>query len=257
MGYFCCGNNHDLYNQLDEEVFTEEEKKEYALMVFLGIISISNPSQTYNFRVVSIFERALIEGFGATLQDLTFGSAEYQLYKSYRDNLLTFTEAKQVQQLREMSRLLGLEREAFIDEGLDVFNRFNGSYLRAEYETTINTARAGKQWAKFEQQKSTKPMLTYKTQEDSRVRIEHRVLNNITRPINDPFWDLYYPPNGWNCRCFVVNSSTAVPSTNIPIDEINKEIPDLFKFNPGKTGYVFSPSHPYYKGTLERIGQFV
>ena len=117
MGYFCCGNSHDLYNQLEEEVFTEEEKKEYALMVFLGIISISNPSQTYNFRVVSIFERALIEGFGATLQDLTFGSAEYQLYKSYRDNLLTFTEAKQVQQLREMSRLLGLEREAFIGGG--------------------------------------------------------------------------------------------------------------------------------------------
>ena len=257
MGHFCCGNNHDLYNQLEEEIFTEEEKKEYALMVFLGIITINNPSQTYNFRVVSIFEKALIEGFGASLNDLTFGSAEYQLFKSYRESLLTFTEAKQIQQLREMFKIAELEREGFIAEGVDVFNRFNGSYLQAEYETTINTARAGRQWAKFEQQKSTKPMLTYKTQEDSRVRIEHRVLNNITRPINDPFWDLYYPPNGWNCRCFVANSRTAVPSTNIPIDEINREIPDLFKFNPGKTGYVFSPSHPYYKGTLERIREFV
>jgi hypothetical protein len=253
MGYFCCGNNHDFYNQLQEDVFTEEEQEEYTLMVFLGVISLTNPSPNYTFRIISTFERALIEGYGATLRDLVPGTPDYSLFQSFRQDLLSFTDAKQLQQIREMSQYLGLDREDFIIQGGEVFNKFNGSYLKAEYETTVNTAKAGKRWNEFVKNEKTKPMLKYKTQEDSRVRIDHRIFNNITRPLNDPFWDLYYPPNGWNCRCFVINSSTDEPTTNIPIDEISRDTPEIFKFNPGKTGYVFSPNHPYYKGISKSI----
>ena len=40
--------------------------------------------------------------------------------------------------------------------------------------------------------------------EDDRVREDHAILHGTTLPPSDPFWSLYLPPNGWNCRCTAV-----------------------------------------------------
>jgi uncharacterized protein with gpF-like domain len=91
-------------------------------------------------------------------------------------------------------------------------------------------------------------MLTYHTQRDVRVRDEHSILDGITRPVNDKFWDLYMPKNGWNCRCFVTQhggkKETEVPEINL--DE--KQFPKTFRMNPGKDKLIFNPdSHPYFR----------
>lgn len=41
----------------------------------------------------------------------------------------------------------------------------------------------------------------YVTVGDVRVRPEHARLEGVTLPKDDPFWQRYYPPNGWSCRC--------------------------------------------------------
>lgn len=41
----------------------------------------------------------------------------------------------------------------------------------------------------------------YVTMEDDRVRESHEILHGVRRRYDDPFWDLYWPPNGWGCRC--------------------------------------------------------
>ena len=41
----------------------------------------------------------------------------------------------------------------------------------------------------------------YITAHDQRVREGHRVLEGVRLPKDDPFWQKYFPPNGWNCRC--------------------------------------------------------
>lgn len=41
----------------------------------------------------------------------------------------------------------------------------------------------------------------YVTVGDDRVREGHRVLEGVRLPKEDPFWQKYFPPNGWNCRC--------------------------------------------------------
>ena len=47
------------------------------------------------------------------------------------------------------------------------------------------------------------PYWQYHTQEDERVRGSHAVLNRKVFRWDDPFWDTHFPPNGWQCRCYV------------------------------------------------------
>lgn len=44
----------------------------------------------------------------------------------------------------------------------------------------------------------------YVTAHDRRVRPEHRLLEGVRLPKEDPFWQRFLPPNGWNCRCTVL-----------------------------------------------------
>ena len=39
---------------------------------------------------------------------------------------------------------------------------------------------------------------------DDRVRPEHEALNGSRFPKGSPFWAVYWPPNGYNCRCTVL-----------------------------------------------------
>ena len=81
---------------------------------------------------------------------------------------------------------------------------------------------------------------------DGRVRPEHAAMDGITRPVNDSFWKKYYPPNGWNCRCTVMQSDS---NTNVtPRKDIKVENVDpLFRMNAGIDRIVFSKKHPYFK----------
>jgi uncharacterized protein with gpF-like domain len=71
------------------------------------------------------------------------------------------------------------------------------------------------------------------------------MLNNISRPVNDKFWDYAYPPNSWNCRCTVLQSDSSIKSSLKGVD-ILKDIPPEFRMNAGKDKIVFSDKHPYF-----------
>ena len=77
------------------------------------------------------------------------------------------------------------------------------------------------------------------------MREEHALLDGITRPIDDSFWDTYLPPNDWGCRCDV-DQTDEEEVTDIA-DMSLKEPPEMFRVNAAKEGVVFPQKHPYYE----------
>lgn len=51
------------------------------------------------------------------------------------------------------------------------------------------------------------PYFQYQCILDNRTRPEHRAMHGRVFRYDDPIWQTMYPPNGWNCRCFVKSLS--------------------------------------------------
>ncbi|MBO0346032.1 minor capsid protein [Roseibium sp. CAU 1637] len=73
--------------------------------------------------------------------------------------------------------------------------------LRTIFDANMNVSYAAGHWSGFERTRSSRPFLRYVAVQDGLTRPQHQRLHNLVLPIDDPFWDLFAPPNGWNCRC--------------------------------------------------------
>lgn len=146
----------------------------------------------------------------------------------------------------------------FLNDVQKVYDTYNVQYLRTEYNFAQASALMAARWKKFEQD-GDRYNLQYRTMYDKRVRRTHRMLHNITLPIESPFWDKYFPPNGWNCRCTVVQVrkdkypvSNEQEAMNLGSQATAGKYQEMFMFNPGKRMTTF----PAYNGyTLRKCNQ--
>jgi SPP1 gp7 family putative phage head morphogenesis protein len=93
-------------------------------------------------------------------------------------------------------------------------------------------------WQQQQQYKDRRPYLMYDAVNDSRTRPTHLAMDNIIRPVDDPFWDHNYPPNGYRCRCSAISLTQAQSDKRGGVtDEPAKGWPQPDKgwfYNPGK-----------------------
>jgi hypothetical protein len=75
--------------------------------------------------------------------------------------------------------------------------------LRTIYWANIRTAHAAGEWERTQRTKRFLPYLVYTLSLAERRRPEHRAWVGIVLPVDHPFWDTHYPPNGWGCKCGV------------------------------------------------------
>jgi SPP1 gp7 family putative phage head morphogenesis protein len=141
--------------------------------------------------------------------------------------------------------------EAFLNDVRKIDNTYNSNYLRAEYNFVQSSAEMAAKWERFSED-GDRYNLQYRTAGDGKVRPEHAALNGVTLPPSDPFWEEYYPPNGWNCRCTVVQvRRSKYPAT--PHDEamalgeeaLQLDTKGIFHFNPGKEYKTVPDYNPY------------
>lgn len=141
--------------------------------------------------------------------------------------------------------------ERFLNDVRKVDETYNGNYLRSEYNFVHASAAMAAKWEQF-QEDGDRYYLQYRTAGDDRVRPEHAALEGVTLPIDDPFWEEYYPPNNWNCRCSVVQvRKSKQPATDhdeaMRLGELatGKDTRQMFHFNPGKQQKAVPDYNPY------------
>lgn len=109
--------------------------------------------------------------------------------------------------------------ERFLKDVQSIDNTYNRNYLRAEYNFVQASAQMAAKWESF-MQDGDRYNLQYRTAGDDKVRPEHAALNGVTLPVTDPFWEEYYPPNGWNC--FIEGTPVLTKSGWRNIESIHK-----------------------------------
>ena len=141
--------------------------------------------------------------------------------------------------------------EQFLAEVRRVHKTYNCQYLQAEYHLAQSSASMAARWKKFEKD-GDRYLLQYRTIGDKRVRPTHRDLHGITLPINSKFWDEYFPPNNWNCRCSVVQvrrskytQSDEAEAMRLGLKATAGKYREMFLFNPGKTMTCFPMYNAY------------
>ena len=152
--------------------------------------------------------------------------------------------------------------ERFYSDVRKVDETYNRNYLRAEYNFATASAEMAAKWEQYERD-GDRYYLQYRTVGDSHVREEHAAINGTTLPVSHPFWDTHYPPNGWNCRCLVVQvrKSSHEQTSEEELSKRTKALAEqqakskgkseMFRFNPGKQRKVFPDYNPY---TIKRCG---
>lgn len=241
--------------EFDDELFDDAARKVYED----GGFDVSMLKDPRARKLMEETARVLDGAVGSSLPHEVPETLRYAL----ENNAFVFSGFKTFHALREVGLSMLTEKgdvkpfNDFLKDVRRINARYNHNYLYAEYNHALAAAQMAAKWNGFEQD-GDRYLLQYRTAGDDRVREEHAVLNGTTLPASDPFWDSFTPPNGWNCRCQVVQ----VRRNKYPLSDSGHAIElgmectsgpkrSIFRYNPGKSLQLFPPKHPYYKAPKE------
>ena len=76
---------------------------------------------------------------------------------------------------------------------------------RLVFDTNVRQAQADGEWEQLHEPgvMDAFPFYRYRTRGDDRVRPNHRWMDGRVYASDDPIWDEWWPPNGFNCRCWI------------------------------------------------------
>ena len=246
-------------------MITPEEEERIFIGIWAGSITVfSLPFVLYEDTFKGL-ETRLFRGFGGNLSDFDEGTREFIHLTQLRGNLNRFSAAKTFQNVRDTQVFRLDERQLrpfneFRADAKKIFDTYNDTWLRAEFDTTVGMAQSADQWIDIQREEKTLPLLKYVTAGDERVRPEHAAWDGIVKPVDDPFWDSHNPPNGYNCRCVTIQLEEGdITSLGKHLEKVKestgvstlKNTDPLFAINPGKKPFIFKDKgdspHPYFK----------
>lgn len=109
----------------------------------------------------------------------------------------------------------------------------NSYYIENIVRTQTQLAYNASRWNEYQKPEFQEILWGYEyvTVGDDRVRESHRKLDGTKLPKDDPFWQTFFPPNGYSCRCQAIPIFEKTRIKRPPADVT----PDAgFNFNPGQ-----------------------
>jgi hypothetical protein len=76
--------------------------------------------------------------------------------------------------------------------------------LRTIYNANIRSAFAAGIWERAQRSKATRPFFAYRLGPSIVHRPHHVAREGMVYPVDHPIWDTWFPPNGWGCKCWVL-----------------------------------------------------
>jgi SPP1 gp7 family putative phage head morphogenesis protein len=126
------------------------------------------------------------------------------------------------------------------------------------FRTNVLTAYSVGRYEQMQQRKDALPYWQYDAVGDSRTRPTHRALDGKVFRADDPIWDTWYPPNGFNCRCTVRALSAAEAQARGVAVENGRDVLDRpVEVEPGRLqhilpdpGWAYNPGRDWTQGIV-------
>lgn len=238
-----------------------DETRKRLSSLFEGMMRSLFKEQGAQFRVELVADPAVQEFIGAHASALDSAFEKVEMSDAMRRRLQrsdwVFSGMKAFHELNEAFPSLLDENgnrksfERFLNDVQSIDKTYNANYLRAEYNFVAGSAEMAARWESF-MEDGDRYYLQYRTQRDDRVRPEHAALDRVTLPPSDSFWEEFYPPNGWNCRCTVaqVRKSKFEPTDHdeamsLGDEALQRDSKGMFRFNAGKEQKSVPDYNPY------------
>lgn len=232
---------------------TNKQIDELIQGIYDGSVTAYTIPEPLYYMIAKRLLEGLYEGYSATLN--TVEAIDEAMLTALRTNVFQFSAAKSYQQLKVMSEKLaetGVYSE-FKKEAKQVFDLYNETWLKTEYDTAIGQAQNIVKWQEIEKTKEIMPYLRYSAIIDPNTSEICRPLDGIVAKVDDPIWQKVAPLNHFNCRCLLIQEWDAVETDGRQqvAEQVEKDMQPLFKHNPYFTKQIFDKSHPYYQVPAE------
>ena len=150
------------------------------------------------------------------------------------------------------------EMNAFLaDRGYEAMNPWKSDTI---FRTNIQTAYNAGHYQSMTSPETLRlrPYWQYKTAADGKVRESHAIMHDAVYRADDPVWDIWYPPNGFRCRCMVRSlSKRQVEQMGLEVRQnpprtVDYDTGEILMINPDK-GFSNNPAKTTYKPDLSNI----
>ena len=229
-----------------------------------GTLKKGELSDGYILETYKELNGAMWEGFGKENFKVNkqTGAISPEVLQMQR-NLYKFSGAKNYVLLEQINEILrsdkGKNWQTFLQEVQKLNPKYNKNYLQAEWQTAKQAGYHAANWQEYMRMKDIYPNLKYMTVKDNKVRESHQLLDGFIAPIDSNFWKVCYPPNGWRCRCYVVQTAELASQERIAPNTLSeKDFPKEFRGNVAISGQVFKEDstnqgkpHPYFALALD------
>lgn len=181
------------------------------------------------------------------------------LLTAYEQNIFRFAGAKTLAQAQLLNELFRKSKSfnEFMEMARAHVELYNKDWLETEYNTAILTGSSAATYHRLMAQTDIFPYWKYTTAGDEHVRHTHQMLEGVILPYSDPRWQKLFPPNGWNCRCYIVPrmkhefNDSKLATDRAKVDaylsgpSFAKEKAQGWGVNRGEIGQIFTANQQY------------